>query len=335
MADALESYHVAVRECRSLVDDISSLQDVGLIGILFPNRGGKAQPETPSEQSLKRRVRKRLRKLSDCYKSARAREPEAKPTLAASNQSIRAKSALGSPRHESVWDGMLDTAHEAVLDGVEYVLCLGAHVGVPFAASQYKQETVANRIRQNQERAKRPPRGVHISLQLQKRSHLFNNAELEAFYRIIEGQRFPKLDQLDTEYVRALKWIETQKPPGGVPKGKQAPPAAKLEQGGAGGGAGKSVEVQAPKVEDQGKKYPWGDDDPETPVTPAKLADRLGIPGDGKKAREALRKRLETWRNKNRDGGWVEVADRKPRQAGYLYPVGKIWPVVEDLKPSG
>jgi hypothetical protein len=93
--------------------------------------------------------------------------------------------------------------------------------------------------------------------------------------------------------------------------------------------------ASARAIEELPAKHPWGDDDPETPLSPAKLADRLGIPGDDKDAREALRKRLEKWRNKNRDGGWVEVADRKPRQPGYLYPVGKVWPVVEDMKPSG
>lgn len=84
-----------------------------------------------------------------------------------------------------------------------------------------------------------------------------------------------------------------------------------------------------------GGKHPWGDDDPENLISPSKLADRLGIPSDDRKVREALRKRLEAWRNANRDGGWIEVADRKPRQPGYLYPVGKVWPVIEDMKVSG
>ena len=72
----------------------------------------------------------------------------------------------------------------------------------------------------------------------------------------------------------------------------------------------------------------------DEPITPAKLADRLGIPADDDKAREALRKRLESWRNNNRTGGWIEVADPKPRQPRYLYPLGTVWPIVKDMKRS-
>lgn len=89
------------------------------------------------------------------------------------------------------------------------------------------------------------------------------------------------------------------------------------------------------RSEAAGGKHPWGDDDPETPLSPAKLADRLGIPKDDKKRREALRKRLENWRDHNKAGGWIEVADRKPKEAGYLYHLGKVWAVIEDMKPSG
>jgi hypothetical protein len=86
---------------------------------------------------------------------------------------------------------------------------------------------------------------------------------------------------------------------------------------------------------DHSNNHPWGNDDPQTPLSPAKLADRLGIPPSDAKAREALRGRLRGWRDATPDGGWIEVRDRKPKQAGYLYPVGKVWPVIEDMKPSG
>ena len=76
-------------------------------------------------------------------------------------------------------------------------------------------------------------------------------------------------------------------------------------------------------------------DDPDIPLSPAKLADRLGIPPDDRKAREALRKRLESWRKANLDGGWIGVEDPKPREPKYLYSVGKVWPLIEDLRPSG
>jgi hypothetical protein len=89
-----------------------------------------------------------------------------------------------------------------------------------------------------------------------------------------------------------------------------------------------------PAVEDQGGEYPWGGDDPEAPLSPAKIADRLGIPPDDSQ-REALRKRLESWRKANLDGGWIETRDPKPREPRYLYPIGKVWPIVKDMKRSG
>jgi len=76
-------------------------------------------------------------------------------------------------------------------------------------------------------------------------------------------------------------------------------------------------------------------DDPDTPLSPAKLADRLGIPKDDSKARETLRKRLESWRKANLDGGWIEARDPKPREPRYLYPLGKVWSLIQDVKPSG
>ena len=76
-------------------------------------------------------------------------------------------------------------------------------------------------------------------------------------------------------------------------------------------------------------------DDPATLLSPAKLAGRLSIPESDAKTREALRKRLESWRKANLDGGWIEARDPKPREPKYLYPLGKVWPLIQDLKPSG
>jgi hypothetical protein len=90
------------------------------------------------------------------------------------------------------------------------------------------------------------------------------------------------------------------------------------------------------KEADQGGGKPVNNgDDPDAPLAPARLADRLGIPQTDTKAREALRKRLEKWRNANRNGGWIEIADPKPKQPRYLYLLGKVWSVIEDMKRSG
>ena len=35
------------------------------------------------------------------------------------------------------------------------------------------------------------------------------------------------------------------------------------------------------------------------------------------------------------DGGWIEVTNPKPREPRYLYPLGKVWPLIQDMKPSG
>jgi hypothetical protein len=83
------------------------------------------------------------------------------------------------------------------------------------------------------------------------------------------------------------------------------------------------------------KDHSTGVDDPDIPLSPAKLADRLGLLPNDKKAREALRKRLESWRKANLDGGWIGVTDPKPREPRYLYPLGKVWPLIQDMKPSG
>jgi len=80
---------------------------------------------------------------------------------------------------------------------------------------------------------------------------------------------------------------------------------------------------------------PADEDLPDEPVTPSKLADKLGIPKADSKAREALRKRLESWRNDNRNGGWIENANARGRQPRYHYPLRTVWPIVKDLRHSG
>jgi len=49
---------------------------------------------------------------------------------------------------------------------------------------------------------------------------------------------------------------------------------------------------------------------------------------------EALRKRLERYR-RTHDEGYVEVANRKPRQPQFLYRLGDIRDIIEDMKASG
>jgi len=102
--------------------------------------------------------------------------------------------------------------------------------------------------------------------------------------------------------------------------------------------AGRAISTgtnKVPLVKNPGQgKHPWGDDDPDTPCTLDKLAVFLGIPENDKIGRERLRGRLRTWQ-KNHPRDVVEVENRKPRQAGYLYPIGEVWPSVSDLKSSG
>jgi hypothetical protein len=76
-------------------------------------------------------------------------------------------------------------------------------------------------------------------------------------------------------------------------------------------------------------------DNPDELLSSAKLADRLGIPADDTKARENVRKQVDSWRKAHFDGGWIEVTNPKPRKPKYLYPLGKVWPLIEYLKPSG
>jgi hypothetical protein len=64
---------------------------------------------------------------------------------------------------------------------------------------------------------------------------------------------------------------------------------------------------------------------------PACLADRYGVP------QAALAARLSRWRRKNLSEcsqGWMEAADRGPRQPRYLYRIRTVLPIVEELRRS-
>lgn len=56
------------------------------------------------------------------------------------------------------------------------------------------------------------------------------------------------------------------------------------------------------------------------------LADRFELP------HEALRKRLGGWRKKHAAGNdWKEVSERKPREPKYLYRLGAVLPIVNEM----
>ncbi len=62
-------------------------------------------------------------------------------------------------------------------------------------------------------------------------------------------------------------------------------------------------------------------------LSPTQLALAFDVPA------EALRGRLKRWRANNRDaGGWIENTKRAPREPQYLYRVGAVLVVIEDLK---
>ena len=66
-------------------------------------------------------------------------------------------------------------------------------------------------------------------------------------------------------------------------------------------------------------------------VTLTKITERFDL---NHRQKERLRKRLDTWRKNNPGGGWIEVADRKQNQDGYLYPMAQIRPLIEAVKSS-
>ncbi len=62
-------------------------------------------------------------------------------------------------------------------------------------------------------------------------------------------------------------------------------------------------------------------------MSPGQLALAFGVPA------EPLRGRLRRWRAKNRNaGGWIENTKRAPREPQYLYRVGAVLVVIEDLQ---
>ena len=62
-------------------------------------------------------------------------------------------------------------------------------------------------------------------------------------------------------------------------------------------------------------------------LTSTKLAETFGVPAD------ALRSRLNRWR-KTHHNGWIENTERGPRDAKYLYCVGAVRTVIDDLKAA-
>lgn len=65
----------------------------------------------------------------------------------------------------------------------------------------------------------------------------------------------------------------------------------------------------------------------EARLSPAELAERFGVPKD------ALRQRLDEWRKKHHEG-WYEVTDRKPREAQYIYRVGSVRHIIEQMQAT-
>ncbi len=63
------------------------------------------------------------------------------------------------------------------------------------------------------------------------------------------------------------------------------------------------------------------ENDPNEMVSVATIAKRHSL---DKKSMDRLRHALATWRKPSNVGEWIEVQDRKPRQAGYLYRLGSI-----------
>jgi hypothetical protein len=50
--------------------------------------------------------------------------------------------------------------------------------------------------------------------------------------------------------------------------------------------------------------------------------------------KEALRKRLDRYRENNFDGGWKSNEDRRPREPKFLYKAGNVKSIIEDLRAS-
>jgi hypothetical protein len=67
--------------------------------------------------------------------------------------------------------------------------------------------------------------------------------------------------------------------------------------------------------------------DDDSHFSPAKLAEVFGVPA------EALRTRLNRWRQTHHDG-WIENPERGPREPKYLYRVGSVRSIIEDLQAT-
>lgn len=76
------------------------------------------------------------------------------------------------------------------------------------------------------------------------------------------------------------------------------------------------------------------DIDDDATLSPKKLAEKWSIlPLFGR-----LQSRLKRWRQENPAGNgtaWIEVADAKPREAKYLFRVGSVRHILDDLKTTG
>lgn len=73
-------------------------------------------------------------------------------------------------------------------------------------------------------------------------------------------------------------------------------------------------------------------DDPDQMVSPENIAKRYGFTS---KDKDRLRKRLEAWRKPENCTEWTEVQDRKPRQPRYLYRLGSVQHLVNEVKGTG
>ena len=89
------------------------------------------------------------------------------------------------------------------------------------------------------------------------------------------------------------------------------------------GGTGGGTPGNAPAVED---------DDLEQMVSPENIAKRYGFTS---KQKDRLRKKLMAWRQPGNSGEWIDVPDRKPRQPQYLYRLGSIRHLIDEVKASG
>ena len=72
--------------------------------------------------------------------------------------------------------------------------------------------------------------------------------------------------------------------------------------------------------------------DDDVIVSPRKLSDLFGVP---ESRRDALRQRLDAWRKKNPGSeDWIEHDSRKTREPKFLYRVGAVKKIVEDVKAT-